>query len=74
MLLVAYGDKTMFRVRVFEWFKRFKESIIIVESGEREGRLSTSRNEKMTQQIRTAIRNNRRLTIMELCNEFQISF
>lgn len=74
MLLLAYGDETMSRARVFEWFKRFKEGRTTVESDEREGRPSTSRNEEMIQKIRTAIRSNRRLTIMELSNEFQISF
>ncbi|KAL4113507.1 hypothetical protein QTP88_017119 [Uroleucon formosanum] len=64
----------MSRARVFEWFKRFKESRTTVECDEREGRPSTSRNEEMIQKIRTAIRGNRRLTIMELSNEFQISF
>ncbi|KAL4088708.1 hypothetical protein QTP88_023792 [Uroleucon formosanum] len=71
MLLLAYGDETMSRARVFEWFKRFKEGRTTVESDERP---STSRNEEMIQKIRTAIRGNRRLTIMELSNEFQISF
>ncbi|KAL4149391.1 hypothetical protein QTP88_003351 [Uroleucon formosanum] len=74
MLLLAYGDETMSRARVFEWFKRFKEGRTTVESDEREGRPSTSRNEEIIQKIRTAIRGNRRLTIMELSNEFQISF
>ena len=45
MLLLAYGDETMSRARVFEWFKRFKEGRTTVESDEREGRPSTSRNE-----------------------------
>ncbi|XP_026804291.1 protein GVQW3-like isoform X1 [Rhopalosiphum maidis] len=56
MLLLAYGDETMSRARVFEWFKRFKEGRTTVESDEREGRPSTSRNEEMIQKIRTAIR------------------
>ncbi|KAL4131209.1 hypothetical protein QTP88_008550 [Uroleucon formosanum] len=74
MLLLAYGDETISRARVFEWFKRFKEGRTTVESDEREGRPSTNRNEEMIQKIRTAIRGNRRLIIMELSNEFQISF
>ncbi|XP_026818411.1 protein GVQW3-like isoform X1 [Rhopalosiphum maidis] len=56
MLLLAYGDETMSHARVFEWFKRFKEGRTTVESDEREGRPSTSRNEEMIQKIRTAIR------------------
>jgi hypothetical protein len=55
MLLLAYGDETMSRACVFEWFKRFKEGRTTVESDEREGRPSTSRNEEMIQKIRTAI-------------------
>lgn len=70
MLLLAYRDETMSRARVFEWFKRFKEGRTTVESDERDGRPSTSHNEEMIQKIR----GNRRLTIMELSNEFQISF
>ncbi|KAL4123165.1 hypothetical protein QTP88_015388 [Uroleucon formosanum] len=61
MLLLAYGDETMSRARVFEWFKRFKEGRTTVESDEREGRPSTSRNEEMIQKIRTAIRDMRRV-------------
>ncbi|XP_026818412.1 protein GVQW3-like isoform X2 [Rhopalosiphum maidis] len=61
MLLLAYGDETMSHARVFEWFKRFKEGRTTVESDEREGRPSTSRNEEMIQKIRTAIRDMRRV-------------
>ncbi|VVC37570.1 Winged helix-turn-helix DNA-binding domain [Cinara cedri] len=64
----------MSRARVFEWFKRFKEGSSAVESDEREGSPSTSRNEEIIQKIQTAIQGNRRLTIMEISNEFQISF
>ncbi|KAE9541769.1 hypothetical protein AGLY_003760 [Aphis glycines] len=56
MLMLAYGVETMSRARVFEWFKRFKKGRTTVESDEREGRPSTSRNEEMIQKIRTAIR------------------
>jgi hypothetical protein len=74
MLLLAYGDETMSRVYVFEWFKIFEEGWTTVESDEREGRPLTNRNEEMIQKIRTAIRGNRRLIIMELINEFKIAF
>jgi hypothetical protein len=51
MLLLAYGDETMSRARVFKWFKRFKECRKTLENDEREGRPSTSRNEEMIQKI-----------------------
>jgi len=56
----------------FEWFKRFKGDRTIVESDEREGRPSTSRNEKMIQQIRTAIRVNHHLTIIIMSSKFHL--
>jgi len=56
MLSVTYGDEIISCAHVFEWFKRFKKCITIVESGEREGQPSTSHNEKMIQQIRTETR------------------
>ena len=74
MLLLAYWDETISRARVFEWYKQFKEGRSIVESDEREGHPSTSRNEEIIQKIQTDIRGNRRLIISELSNEFQISF
>lgn len=69
-ILGQTAAETMFRARVFERFKRFVEGKTIVESDEREWRSSTSRNEKMIEQIRTAVWNKRRLTITELSDEF----
>lgn len=47
ILLMAYEDETMSHASVFEWFTQFKEDRTIVESDEREGRPSTSCNEKI---------------------------
>ena len=47
LLQQVYGEDTMGRTQVFDWFRRFKEGRTSVESDPRAGRPSTSRNEEM---------------------------
>jgi len=70
----AYGEDTMGRTQVFDWFRRFKEGRTSVECDPRSGRPSTSRNEEMIAEVRTIVgRNNRRLTVREIADDCEIS-
>ncbi|GFU43161.1 uncharacterized protein TNCV_3775361 [Trichonephila clavipes] len=52
MMNTAFGDETMSRARVFEWFRRFKESRQSVNSDPNCGRPSTSYNEDKIAQVK----------------------
>jgi len=43
----VYGEDSVGRTQVFDWFCRFKEGKISIESDTRSGRPSTSKNEEM---------------------------
>jgi len=73
LLQQAYGEDAMGRTQVFVWFRRFKEGRSSVESDPRSGRPSTSRNEEMIAEVRTIVRNNRRLTVREMAHACGIS-
>jgi len=73
LLQQAYGEDAMGLTQLFDWFRRFKEGRISVESDPRSGRPSTSRNEETIAKVRTIIRNNRRLTVREILDGCGIS-
>ena len=58
---------------MFDCFRRFKEGRTSAESDSRSGRPSTSRNEAMTAKFRAIFRNNRRLAVREIADDFGIS-
>ncbi|GFW41935.1 protein GVQW3 [Trichonephila clavipes] len=72
MMKTAFGDEAMSRVRVFEWFRRFKEGRQSVNSDPRSGRPS-SRNEDKIAQVKAVVRSNRHLTVREIAQEGHIS-
>ena len=69
LLQQAYGEDTMGRTQVFDWFRRRTS----VESDTRSGGTSTSRNVKMIAKVRRDIRNNRRLRVREIADDCGIS-
>ena len=73
LLQQAYGDDAMGRTQVFDWFRRFQEGRTSVESDLRSGRPSTSRNEEIIAKVRTIVRNNRRLAVLEIADDCGIS-
>ena len=73
MVRQAFGDEAMSRTRVFEWHRRFKEGRQSVESEERPGRPSTSKNPEMVEKVRALVLQDRRITIREICDEVGIS-
>jgi histone-lysine N-methyltransferase SETMAR len=73
-LVRVYGDTCMSRASVYDWYKRFQGGRETVESDQRSGRPSTSRNDENVAAVRAKIRENRRLTIREIAKDIQISF
>ena len=55
LLQQVYGEDSVGRTQVFDWFCRFKEGKISIESDTRSGRPSTSWNEEMIAKVRTYI-------------------
>jgi hypothetical protein len=55
MIQNDFGKKAMGCTQVKEWFMQFKEGHTSVESGERSGRPSTSRNQLMTDKVHSAV-------------------
>ncbi|GFT46665.1 protein GVQW3 [Trichonephila clavipes] len=73
MMKTAFGDEAMIRARVFEWFRRFKESRQSVNSDPRSGRPSTSRNDHKIAQVKAVVHSDRRLTVQKIAQECHIS-
>lgn len=73
-LMRVYGDECMSRACVYDWYKRFQKGRESVDSDQRSGRPSTSRNDENVAVVRAAIRENRRLTIREIAEDIQISY
>jgi len=46
LLKKVYGDECLFRIQVFEWFKRFKEEREEIGNDQRPGHPSTSKTSK----------------------------
>src|SRR5277367_492045 len=73
MMKVAFGNDTMSRARVFDWFCRFKFGRESVKSDPRSGRPSTARNDTTVEAVRTLVRSDRPLTVRELAEDVGIS-
>jgi transposase len=69
----AFGDDAMSISRIKEWFNRFKDGRTSVDSEPRRGRLSTSRNDNVIDQMRTLVMQDRRITVRELAIEAGVS-
>lgn len=72
-LQTVYGDDSLKKTAVYEWFSRFKDGQESLEDESRSGRPSTSRNEGMVERVKQLIRADRRMTIDELAQEMGIS-
>lgn len=73
LIKLAFGDVSLSRCVIFDWFKRFKEGRISIEDDHRSGRPSTSKTNQSIALVREKIRNDRRLTVREVANELGIS-
>jgi histone-lysine N-methyltransferase SETMAR len=69
----AFGDDSMGATQIKEWFNRFKDDRTLVDSDQRSGRPSTSRNANVIENVRSLILEDHRLTIREIADEVGIS-
>ena len=70
---LVFGDDAMGITQIMEWHNLFKNGRTSVESDARSGRPSTSRNDDLTDQVRTLVMQDRRVTVRELAEEDGIS-
>lgn len=73
LIKLAFGDVSLSRCVIFDWFKRFKEGRISIEDDHRPGRPSASKTNDTITLVRNKIRYDRRLTVREVANEVGIS-
>lgn len=66
MLKFVYGNGTMSRSRVFEWYSRFREGREDPFDNDRSGRPSTSRNDENRERIKEIVEADRRITLRML--------
>ncbi|XP_064090683.1 protein GVQW3-like [Macrobrachium nipponense] len=69
----AFGDEAMGITQIKEWYNRFKQGKISVESKSWSGRPSTSRNEEFVENVRQIVEDDRHITIKEIAEEVGIS-
>jgi hypothetical protein len=58
----AYGEATLSRTRIFEWYKRFREGRESVKDDKRSGRPTTSRNHDNIAAVDKMIKDDRKVT------------
>jgi hypothetical protein len=63
---MGFGDYAMGIIQIKEWYSRFKDGRTSVESEAGSSWPSTSRNDKLTDQVRTFVMQDRRITAREL--------
>jgi hypothetical protein len=69
----VFGDDAMGTTQIKEWFNLFKDGRTLADSDQRSGRLSTSRNANVIENVRSLILEDRRLTVREIAEEVGIS-
>jgi hypothetical protein len=69
----AFGDDAMGDTQIKESFNRFKDRRTLVDSDQRSGRPSTSRNANVIENVCSLILEDRRLTVQEIADEVVIS-
>jgi len=69
----VFGDDAMVITQIKEWYNRFKHGRTSMESDARSGRLSTSRNDELIDQVWTLVMQDRRVTVRENAKEMGIS-
>lgn len=72
MLKKAFGEESMGMTQIKEWYKRFKNGRMSVDSDPRSGRPSSTLTTENIDRVRLAIEEDRRLTVRELENDLGI--
>ena len=70
MLTKAYGESTMSKTRIYEWYKRFQDGSEDVEDDERP---NTSTTDENVEKVKEMVMNDRRFTITECADDVSIS-
>jgi hypothetical protein len=73
MIQQAFGDDAMGATQMKEWFNHFKDGCTLVDSDQRSGRPSTSRNGNVIESVRSLILEDCRLTVREIADKVGIS-
>ena len=66
MMQKAFGNKCMRKIRIKDWYNRFKGGRTSLDSDSRSARPSTTKTFYNIEQVRLAIGGDRRLTVHEL--------
>ncbi|KAG5348132.1 SETMR methyltransferase, partial [Acromyrmex charruanus] len=74
ILQKCYGDDTLSKTQVYQWYECFKSGREAVEDDARPGRPSTSKTDENVDEIRQLLIENRKLTIREIAETTNISF
>jgi len=74
MLQKCYGDNTLSKTQVYQWYERFKSGREAVKDDARPGRPSTSKTDENVDEIRQLLIENRKLTIREIAETTNIWF
>ena len=69
----VFGDDATCITQIKEWYNRLRDGRTSVESDARSGRPSTSRNDKLINQVRALVMQDRRVTVRVLAEEVGIS-
>ena len=72
-LSAQYGNSALPRRSVYEWIEKFQQGRTSVKDEERAGRPSTSITDSNVEDARAMILENRRVTIDEVANHFELS-
>lgn len=72
MLQKAFEDDCLSRSKCHGWFKRFKEGRTSIADDPRLGRPTVSTDDMHVSQVNDLVRSNRRLTIREMADEYNI--
>jgi len=72
-LKAQYGGSALPRRSVYEWIEKFQHGRTSLKDKERAGRPSTSITDSNVEDARAMILENRRVTIDEMANHFEIS-
>jgi hypothetical protein len=71
---VPSGEQTVVRTQVFDWFSKFRSCVTSAEDAEHLEQISTSKRRESAEQMKEVLLKNRRMTLYEVANVFNISF
>ena len=73
MLQKAYGDRTLSKIRAYEWYSAFKSGRDVVEDLPRSGRTSTSLTKVNIAKVKEMVTKNRQLSLRKVAAGLSVS-